>query len=66
MDYLKAAIALIGLLKELVDWLKIATKEDPTTFLKQAAAVIAEVKLAKSVEEKKAAAIKLRDLIGGL
>lgn len=66
MDYLKAAVALIGLLRELVDWIKEMTKEDPAQWIKDTAAVFADVRKAKSVEEKTAAAIKLRDLLNKL
>lgn len=66
MEYIKAAVALIGLLKELIDWIKEATKEDPAQWVKDTAAVFADVRKAKSVEEKTAAATKLRDLISKL
>lgn len=70
LPLLQALPALLGLVKELVDWIKQmqATQKEKSLedYFNKMALVIREVKLAKTDVEKKAAAVKLRDILGGL
>lgn len=59
-------MALIGLLRELVDFIKEATKMDPAVWIKDTAVTFSEVRKAKSVEEKTAASMRLADLFSKL
>lgn len=70
LPLLQALPALLGLVKELVDWIKQmqATQKEKSLedYFNKMALVIREVKLAKTDVEKRAAAVKLRDILGGI
>lgn len=57
MVYIQAILALIPLVKEIVDWIKEISKDDPAKFLTDLHEAIADTRKTKDVK-------KLQDLIG--
>lgn len=56
MIYVKAILALVVLIKDLVDWIKEATKDDPAKFLEDLQDAVKDAKEKKDVK-------KLQDMV---
>jgi hypothetical protein len=66
LAFLGAVPSLVKLLREIFEFIKMMTGNDPAGFVRKTHQVISELNAAKTQEERSNAAKKIQDLISGL